>query len=59
MRAELVKHDIVFVFARVKQELRELFDAYGLTAVVGANHVYPTLPTAIAGYPRLAARRRA
>ncbi|MEU9938969.1 SulP family inorganic anion transporter [Streptomyces lavendulae] len=50
LRSELVQRDIVFAFARVKQELREPLDAYGLTAEVGANRIYPTLPTAIAGY---------
>ncbi|MFG2616462.1 SulP family inorganic anion transporter [Streptomyces sp. NPDC048507] len=50
LRAELVQRDVVFAFARVKQELREPLDAYGLTAAVGAGRIYPTLPTAIAGY---------
>ncbi|MDK9495989.1 sulfate permease [Streptomyces katrae] len=50
LRAELVQRDIVFSLARVKQDLREPLDAYGLTAAIGANHIYPTLPTAIADY---------
>ncbi|MCX5150784.1 sulfate permease [Streptomyces sp. NBC_00320] len=50
LRAELVQRGIVFALARVKQELREPLDAYGLTAAVGANRIYPTLPTAIAAY---------
>ncbi|MCX5381454.1 SulP family inorganic anion transporter [Streptomyces sp. NBC_00091] len=50
LRAELVERDVVFALARVKQELRESLDAYGLTAAVGANRIYPTLPTAIAAF---------
>ncbi|MET3984490.1 sulfate permease [Streptomyces sp. PvR034] len=50
LRAELVQRNIVFALARVKQELREPLDAYGLTAAVGANRIYPTLPTAVAAY---------
>lgn len=40
----------MFALARVKQELREPLDAYGLTAAVGANRIYPTLPTTIAAF---------
>ncbi|MBW5480555.1 SulP family inorganic anion transporter [Streptomyces bambusae] len=50
LRAELARRGIVFAFARVKQDLREPLDAYGLTAAVGPDHVYPTLPTAVAAY---------
>ncbi|MEW2582929.1 SulP family inorganic anion transporter [Streptomyces virginiae] len=50
LRAELVDRDIVFALARVKQDLRAPLDAYGLTAAVGPDRIYPTLPTAIAAY---------
>ena len=50
LRLELEHRGVVFALARVKQELRENLDAYGLTASVGADRIYPTLPTALAAY---------
>ncbi|MBT2406555.1 MULTISPECIES: SulP family inorganic anion transporter [unclassified Streptomyces] len=50
LRRELVRRGIVFALARVKQELREDLDAYGLIASIGADRIYPTLPTAVAAY---------
>ncbi|MER7540649.1 sulfate permease [Streptomyces sp. NPDC097704] len=50
LRLELDHRGVVFALARVKQELRENLDAYGLTASVGADRIYPTLPTALAAY---------
>nr|WP_272255558.1 sulfate permease [Streptomyces xanthophaeus] len=50
LRAELTARNIVFALARVKQDLRHPLDAYGLTATVGPEHIFPTLPTAVAAY---------
>ncbi|WP_405833449.1 SulP family inorganic anion transporter [Streptomyces sp. NBC_00105] len=50
LRQELEHRGIVFALARVKQELREDLDAYGLTASVGAGRIYPTLPTVLEAY---------
>ncbi|MFF4426835.1 SulP family inorganic anion transporter [Streptomyces sp. NPDC001549] len=50
LRQELTDRGIVLALARVKQELREDLDAYGLTASVGADRIYPTLPTALEAY---------
>ncbi|MFJ6479939.1 MULTISPECIES: SulP family inorganic anion transporter [unclassified Streptomyces] len=50
LRQELEDRGIVLALARVKQELREDLDAYGLTASVGADRIYPTLPTALEAY---------
>ncbi|MFE9634035.1 SulP family inorganic anion transporter [Streptomyces sp. NPDC006463] len=50
LRQELEHRGIVFALARVKQDLREDLDAYGLTASVGAARIYPTLPTALEAY---------
>ncbi|MFJ8159520.1 SulP family inorganic anion transporter [Streptomyces sp. NPDC096136] len=50
LRRELVRRDVVFALARVKQDLRGPLDAYGLTAAVGPDRIYPTLPTAVAAY---------
>ncbi|MFC8450669.1 SulP family inorganic anion transporter [Kitasatospora sp. NPDC057223] len=50
LRAELSGRGVVFALARVKQDLRGELDAYGLTASVGADRIFPTLPTAVAAY---------
>jgi len=50
LRKELTRRGIVFALARVKRDLRTELDAYGLTASVGENRLYPTLPMAVAAY---------
>lgn len=52
LRAELTGRGIVFALARVKQDLRDDLDRFGITAAVGADRIYPTLPTAVAAYRR-------
>ncbi|BBC38396.1 Sulfate permease [Streptomyces graminofaciens] len=50
LRRELIERDIVFALARVKQELRDELEAYGLAQRVGDERIFPTLPTAVAAY---------
>jgi high affinity sulfate transporter 1 len=50
LRAELVDRGVVFALARAKQDLLAALDAYGLTATIGPDRVFPTLPTAVAAY---------
>ncbi|MEU4498556.1 sulfate permease [Streptomyces sp. NPDC023998] len=50
LRHELTRRGIVFALARVKQDLRDDLDAYGLTESVGPDRIFPTLPTAVAAY---------
>ncbi|MFI1466617.1 SulP family inorganic anion transporter [Streptomyces wuyuanensis] len=50
VREELTGRGIVFALARVKQDLRAELDAYGLTASVGEDRIFPTLPTAVEAY---------
>ncbi|MBD0693070.1 SulP family inorganic anion transporter [Streptomyces sp. CBMA123] len=50
LRDELVHRGIVFAVARVKQDLRDELDAYGLTESIGEDRVFPTLPMAVAAY---------
>ncbi|GAA4712369.1 SulP family inorganic anion transporter [Phytohabitans rumicis] len=50
VRAELTGRGIVFALARVKQDLLDDLTAFGLTASVGADRIFPTLPTAVAAY---------
>ncbi|SFF98617.1 SulP family inorganic anion transporter [Streptomyces mirabilis] len=50
LRQELEQRHIVFALARVKQELRDDLDAFGLTEAIGTERIFPTLPTALAAY---------
>ncbi len=50
VRQELGRRGIVFALARVKQDLRDSLDAYGLSASIGPDRMFPTLPTAVAAY---------
>jgi MFS superfamily sulfate permease-like transporter len=50
LRSHLVEHGIVFAMARVKQDLLVLLDRGGLVQQVGSDLIFPTLPTAVAGY---------
>jgi MFS superfamily sulfate permease-like transporter len=50
LRQELQERGIVFALARVKQDLLDDLDAYGLSASVGADRIFPTLPTALDAY---------
>ncbi|MFP5417388.1 MAG: SulP family inorganic anion transporter [Actinomycetes bacterium] len=49
-RSSMAGEGIVVAFARLKSETRELFDDAGLTASVGSNRMYATLPTAVEAY---------
>jgi MFS superfamily sulfate permease-like transporter len=50
LRTELARRDIVFAMARVKQDLRTQLAAAGLVERVGEDHIFPTLPTAVAAF---------
>lgn len=50
LRRELSGRGIVFALARVKQDLRDLLDAYGLTESVDPELIFPTLPAAVTAY---------
>lgn len=50
LRAELAARKITFAMARVKQDLYLELERAGFLKGVKAEHIYPTLPTAIAGF---------
>jgi SulP family sulfate permease len=50
LRELLERRGISLRMARVKQELRDPLDAAGFVERLGADHLYPTLPTAVAAY---------
>ena len=52
LRVELEKRGIVFAMARVKQDMRVALEAAGLIDKIGEDHIFMTLPTAVAAYRR-------
>ena len=50
LRADLDRRGVVFAMARVKQDLLVALQAAGLVDRVGADRIYPTLPTAVEAY---------
>ena len=57
LRAELDRRGIVFAMARVKQDLLVALEAAGLADRVGAEHMFPTLPTAVQAFEARSADR--
>jgi len=55
VRAELARRGIVFALARVKQDLLDDLQAFGLAQKIGEQRIFPTLPTAVAAYRQWAA----
>jgi sulfate permease, SulP family len=50
IREEITKQGAVFALARVKQDLLARLQAFGLVGKIGAERLYPTLPTAVDAY---------
>ncbi|MEV7982657.1 sulfate permease [Streptomyces sp. NPDC086519] len=50
LRRELDARGVVFALARVKQDLLNSLERYGLADAVGHDRIFPTLPTAVAAY---------
>jgi MFS superfamily sulfate permease-like transporter len=50
LRVELAGRGIVLALARVKRDLALYLDRTGLLDRIGADHVFPTLPTALDGF---------
>ena len=50
LREALEHRGITFAMARVKQDLADELERAGFLARVGADRVFPTLPTAVAAY---------
>ena len=57
LRAELDRRGIVFAMARVKQDLLVALEAAGLADRVGAERIFPTLPTAVQAFEARSADR--
>jgi MFS superfamily sulfate permease-like transporter len=50
LRRDLDRRGILLALARVKQDLLDVLRAYGLAQSISPDRLYPTLPTAVAGY---------
>jgi high affinity sulfate transporter 1 len=50
LRRELSGRGVVFAMARVKQDLLDDLEAFGLADSIGRDRLYPTLPTAVEAY---------
>jgi SulP family sulfate permease len=50
LRSELACRGIVLALARVKQDLRDTLEPTGLLGRIGDEHVFVTLPTAVAAF---------
>ncbi len=50
LRRELVGNDVILALARVKQDLLVYLTRVGLTDRIGAERIFPTLPTALEGF---------
>lgn len=56
LRSTLLGRGICFAMARVKEDMRLSLDAAGFAEKVGADLIFPTLPTAVAAYAAWYAR---
>jgi MFS superfamily sulfate permease-like transporter len=54
VRTELTRAGTVFALARVKQDLLARLEAFGLAGKIGADRLFPTLPTAVQAYQQWA-----
>ncbi len=50
VRRQLVDSGVVFALARVKHDLLDDLVAFGLADAIGADRLFPTLPTAVEAY---------
>ena len=54
LREELISAGAVFALARVKQDLLARLQSFGLAEKIGAERLFPTLPTAVDAYEKWA-----
>jgi SulP family sulfate permease len=50
LRAELAERGVVLALARLKQDPRDALAPSGVLDRIGADHVFPTLPTALEAF---------
>jgi high affinity sulfate transporter 1 len=54
IREEFARRGTIFALARVKQDLLDDLQAFGLAEKIGEERIFPTLPTAVAAYQQWA-----
>ncbi len=54
LREEITRRGAVFALARVKQDLLARLQSFGLAEKIGAERLFPTLPTAVEAYEKWA-----
>jgi sulfate permease, SulP family len=54
LREEINRRGAIFALARVKQDLLARLQAFGLAGKIGAEHLFPTLPSAVEAYQKWA-----
>jgi SulP family sulfate permease len=57
LRAELAEKGVVLALARLKQDPRDVLQPSGLLERIGADRIFPTLPTALEAYRAATGRR--
>jgi SulP family sulfate permease len=50
VRQAITRRGAIFALARVKHDLLARLQAFGLASTIGAEHLFPTLPTAVEAY---------
>ncbi len=50
LRLDLGRRGVLFAMARVKQDLRHALRTAGMLDAIGGDHIFPTLPTAVAAF---------
>jgi sulfate permease, SulP family len=58
VREEITRRDAIFALARVKQDLLTRLQSFGLAEKIGAELLFPTLPTAVEAYQTWARQQR-
>jgi sulfate permease, SulP family len=56
VRAELTSRGVIVALARVKQDLLDDLQAFGLAQKIGPQLIFPTMPTAVAAYRQWASQ---
>ena len=56
LREEITRRGAVFALARVKQDLLARLESFGLAEKIGADRLFPTLPTVVGAYEKWASQ---
>jgi SulP family sulfate permease len=54
VREDITRRGAIFALAQVKQDLLARLQSFGLAGKIGAEYLFPTLPTAVEAYQKWA-----